>query len=396
MTKPFENITVLDLTHVLAGPFSTYQLAILGAKVIKIEPPGSPDCVRGRGPDQFQNKQQYGINFRVQNSNKKALSLNLKSVDGQSILKKLARTADVLVENYRVGVLNDLGLGYEAIKAINPQIIYCSITGFGQNNSRSSTNAYDNIIQAACGVMQKTGNNRQPIKTAASFVDYATGYSAAFAISAAIYQRSLTNQGQYIDCAMLDTALTLMAPEVSAELYQQSCKTQSYAPQKNEAGLGYYQTKKGQIMLGAFNFRQNNRLWQYFNVPEWSDLDSWEQLWLDSEAMRIKLTHLLLNKTAQEWEQIFHQIGIPAEQVRSVSEAVSMPHLEQRALFHELPQEPNEAAAVKVPVAPFSYSHNGPQITSPPPKVGQDNQEILASLGFNKTEIEQLKSDRII
>src|SRR5262245_35037223 len=155
--RPFEGLRVLDLTHVLAGPFCTYLLALLGADTIKIEAPGEPDEVRGRGVDPALNAALMGTNFLTQNANKRAITLNLKSARGRDILRQLVANADVFVENYRAGALRSLDLGYENLRQIRPDIIYCSLTGFGQSGPRSAINAYDNVIQAASGLMSLTG-----------------------------------------------------------------------------------------------------------------------------------------------------------------------------------------------------------------------------------------------
>ncbi|MBT7582466.1 MAG: CoA transferase, partial [Kordiimonadaceae bacterium] len=212
MTRPYENIKILDLTHILAGPFATYQFALLGADVIKIEPPTMPDPARGRGPDKAQNDALKGLNYQVQASNKKAITLDLKQTAGRKILLKLVQSADILVENYRSGALDELGLGYDDLKAANPKLIYCSLSGFGNYGDRAEVNAYDNVIQATSGIIEQSGGHKPGV----SFVDYAAGYNAAFAISAALHRREKTGQGTYISSSMLEVAMTLMAPEAAA------------------------------------------------------------------------------------------------------------------------------------------------------------------------------------
>ena len=215
----FEAVRVLDLTHVLAGPFCTYQLALLGADVIKIEAPYSPDCARRRGPVAALNAAGQGINYQVQGANKRALAIDLATPEGNKVFRRLAETADVVVENYRRGALDALGLDAATLVAANPTLIHCSISGFGAVGAWGDLNAYDNVIQAASGMMVQTGGAGPPVKTGASVIDYTTGMAAAFAIAAALHERTRTGRGQIIDVAMLDTALTLMAPEVSAASY---------------------------------------------------------------------------------------------------------------------------------------------------------------------------------
>src|SRR3954470_10997911 len=157
MTRPFEGIKVIDVTHVLAGPFAAYQLGLLGADVIKVEQPDDPDQTRGQGPDRALNRRGMGTSFLTQSSNKRSITLNLKSERGREILKKLVATADIMVENYRPGAFKALGLGYDDMRKINPTLIYCSMTAFGQDGPRGPMTAYDHVIQSTSGVMAGTG-----------------------------------------------------------------------------------------------------------------------------------------------------------------------------------------------------------------------------------------------
>jgi crotonobetainyl-CoA:carnitine CoA-transferase CaiB-like acyl-CoA transferase len=385
MARPFAGVRVLDLTHVLAGPFCAYQLAVLGADVIKIEPPGEPDCARGRGPDAALNRAGRGLNFQVQGGNKRALALDLKAERGRAILLRLAASADVFLENYRVGALAALGLGDEALAGANPGLIRCSLTGFGQEGPRAGVNAYDNVIQAASGVMARTGTAASgPLKTGAAFVDYATGWSAAFAIAAALFQRQRDGKGQRIDCAMLDAALTMLGPEIAAELA-------GGAPKRDEAGLGCYATAGGLLMLGAFTPRQNARLWAALGRADFAALDSWEALWSHAGAMRAALAERLRERTADGWMELFREIGVPAERVRGLDEAARDPQLAHRALLgRAAPGEPT------VPVAAFRFAHDGPLLDRPAPAVGEHSDEILGELGLAAAEIAALRADGVV
>jgi crotonobetainyl-CoA:carnitine CoA-transferase CaiB-like acyl-CoA transferase len=390
--RPFHGIRVLDLTHVLAGPFCAYQLALLGADVVKIEPPQMPDTARGRGPDDALNAAGLGINYLVQGSNKRSLALDLASEDGRAILLDLVDGADVLVENYRAGALEALGLGAEALCARNPRLIHCSITGFARGHEREAVNAYDNVIQAASGVMARTtGRSGEPVKSGASFIDYATGYAAAFAISAALFQRHASGKGQIIDCAMFDTALTLMAPEAAAALYEGPVQ-----PRPKEAGLGTYETADGLLMLGAFNVRQNKRLWKALGRADFAALDGWPALWEAAQAMREALVPIMRTRSAAEWEDYLHSIGIPAERVRTLDEAARLPHLRERGFFHRLDAALPGAAPVAVPLAPFTYAAAGPAIDRPPPRLGEHSAEILGEIGRSPAEVDALRARGVI
>ena len=376
MPRPFEGLRVLDLTHVLAGPFCAYQLAVLGADVIKIEPVGCPDPTRGRGPDDTKNAAGMGLTYQVQAGNKRAISLNLKVPDGAEILKRLIAGADVFIENYRTGAMAEIGFDYESVRVIKFDIVYCSLTGYGQTGPRAKTNAYDNVIQATSGIMDRSGG----VKTAASIVDYTAGMSAAFAISAALYRRRNEGQGVHIDCAMLDAALMLAAPELSAVL-----SAKGMEGKRSEAGIGCYETADGRLMVGAFNFRQNARLWKLLGEPAFADFDDWPAIWSASDAMRLKLTEILLTRSADNWVEIFHQAGIPAEKVRSLEEAAVDPHLAHRPLLRQVDSQ--QGGKATVPVASFGFSEDGPDLTLPPPSFGEHTHDVLRELGYSDGDI---------
>src|SRR5438105_1732552 len=269
LMRPFEGIRVIDVTHVLAGPFATYQLAVLGADVIKVEHPDEPDQSRGNGTDKALNRRNMGTSFLTQASNKRAITLDLKQPADRDILKQLAATADVFVENYRPGAFESLGLGYEALAAINPRLIYASFSAFGQNGPRGSQTAYDHVIQATSGIMAMTGTpDVHPVKFGAPAIDYATGMTGAFALSAALFQRERTGRGQRIDMAMLDVAMILMSSHVTGYL-RNGTHPKPHGNRHPHATNGAFKTKDGTlVMLGASNIRQQKRLWALLGRPE--------------------------------------------------------------------------------------------------------------------------------
>lgn len=382
MTRPYENIKILDLTHVLAGPFSTYQFALLGADVIKIEPPDHPDCARGRGPDPKLNAELKGLNYQVQAANKKAMTIDLKQEAGRKIFKKLIVDADILVENYRTGALDQLGLGYKQLKSINPKLIYCSLTGFGNYGDRAAVNAYDNTIQATSGIIEQSMGHKPGV----SFVDYAAGYNAAFAISSALHQRNITGVGTHISSSMLEVAMTLMAPEAAAAQYPVKTK------RDKEAGISAYETSDGILMIGAFTPDQNRRMLEMFDIlnidydKKLKKPNDWESLWSLSKILKDTLSKILKEKTASEWQNIFHENGLPAEKQRALNEAVNDPQLQ--AYFHKDEE-------VILPKAAYHFE-NGPEITSPPPGFSEHTDEILLSNGYSRDEIKMFRNEGVI
>src|SRR5471030_963331 len=269
MTRPFEGIRVIDVTHVLAGPFATYQLAVLGADVIKVEHPDDPDQSRSSGTDKELNRRNIGTAFLTQASNKRSITLDLKLEKDRDTMKKLVATADIFVENYRPGAFEALGLGYEALAAINPRLIYASFSAFGQSGQRSQQTAYDHVIQATSGIMAMTGTKDvNPIKFGAPAVDYATGMTGAFALASALYQREKTGKGQRIDMAMLDVAMVLMASHVTGYL-RNGAHPKPHGNRHPHATNGAFTAKDGNlVMLGASNIRQQARLWKVLERPE--------------------------------------------------------------------------------------------------------------------------------
>ncbi|HEY1309625.1 MAG TPA: CoA transferase, partial [Pseudolabrys sp.] len=266
--RPFEGIRVIDITHVLAGPFAAYQLAVLGADVIKVEHPDDPDQSRGVGTDKELNRRNMGTAFLTQASNKRSITLDLKQEKDCEILKRLVATADVFVENYRPGAFEALGLGYEALAAINPRLIYASFSAFGQNGPRGTQTAYDHVIQATSGIMAMTGTPEvNPIKFGSPAIDYATGMTGAFALSSALYQRERTGKGQRIDMAMLDVAMILMSSHLTGYL-RNGVHPKPSGNRHSHATNSAYATKDGMVMLGASNLRQQRRLWTALERPD--------------------------------------------------------------------------------------------------------------------------------
>jgi crotonobetainyl-CoA:carnitine CoA-transferase CaiB-like acyl-CoA transferase len=388
--QPFSGLRVLDLTHVLAGPFATYQLGVLGAEVIKIEHPVESDQARGVGRDRALKDRRMGSSFQTQASNKKALALDIKTVEGQEILRRLAASADVMVENYRPGALDALGLGYEDLSAINPRLIYCSMSAFGSTGPRRTHTAYDYVIQAASGIMAMTGTpETNPVKIGTPAVDYATGTTGAFALASALFQRERTGTGQRIDMSMYDVAMILMGSHVTEHLHT------GHEPgpkgNRNEfATNSCYETADGLLMLGASNPRQAERLWR---VLERTDMIQ-PTIAARAEAFDVEsrvLGEILKDRSARDWEEFFQDRHVPAARVRGLAEALEDSQLAHRSVVHNPDPGPAGEAALSVPIAAFRFAHGGPEISTPPPEVGRDTQVILTSLGYNASEIDAME-----
>jgi crotonobetainyl-CoA:carnitine CoA-transferase CaiB-like acyl-CoA transferase len=395
MTRPFEGIRIIDITHVLAGPFAAYQLAVLGAEVIKVEDPKDPDQSRDSGTDRALNRKRMGTSFLTQGSNKRAITLNLKSAAGRDILKRLVTRSDVMVENYRPGAFDALGLGYEAMAAINPRLVYCSISAFGHTGPKRERTAYDQAIQATSGLMAMTGTaETSPLKFGAPAVDYSTGTTAAFALAAALFQRERTGRGQYIDLAMLDVAVILMASHVTGYLRSGS-EPHPTGNRGHFATNGAYATKDGIVMLAAGNLHQQRRLWEAVGRPDLVKHD-YEARETDREREGAILADILLTRSADEWEEFFQAHHVPAARVRPMAEAVADPQIASRGTIHHFAEAPGVDGPFAVPVAGFRFADGGPSIETPPPQLGADTEAVLAEHGYTAAKIAEFRRAGVV
>jgi crotonobetainyl-CoA:carnitine CoA-transferase CaiB-like acyl-CoA transferase len=320
-----------------------------------------------------------GTAFLTQASNKRSLTLDLKQEKDREILKKLVGTADVFVENYRPGAFETLGLDYEALAAINPRLIYASFSAFGQKGLRGGQTAYDHVIQATSGIMAMTGTPEvNPVKFGSPAVDYATGMTGAFALSAALLQRERTGKGQYIDMAMLDVALILMSSHLTGYLRNRA-HPKPNGNRNPHATNSAYQAKDGLVMLGASTLRQQRRLWTLLERPDMIKKNN-EEREADREREAAVLSEIMRTRTAHEWEVFLQAHHVPAARVRTMAEAVADPQLQSRGIIHRHAAGNGVDGAFGVPLAAFTFAHDGPRIDTPPPELGQHNAEIFREL----------------
>jgi crotonobetainyl-CoA:carnitine CoA-transferase CaiB-like acyl-CoA transferase len=394
--RPYEGIKIIDITHVLAGPFAAYQMALLGADVIKVEHPTDYDQSRDTGGDRTLNRQQMGTGFLTQASNKRAITLNLKTEKGREILKKLVKDADVLVENWRSGAFPALGLGYDDLRPINPRLIYCSMTAFGQDGPRGVQTAYDQLIQATSGMMAMTGTpDVNPIKTGAPVIDYATGTMCAFAISSALFQRERTGRGQYIDSSMLDVSLMLMGSHITSYM-RTGHEPKPKGNRMDRASSQLYEAKDAPLMIAAGNRGQHERLFRAVgreDLAAQSSHDEREELY---ETQTEELQKIIEQRTADEWELYLQSRHVPAGRVRRLSESLKDPQLGSRRVLHRHEKIEGIEGPVTVPLAAFKFAEGGPSIETAPPRLGQHTDEVLASLGYSKDDIAKLRAEGAI
>lgn len=392
MTKAFDGIRVIDTTHVLAGPFASYQMAVLGAEVIKVESPNDPDQARMQGSDRTLNDIGMGTAFMAQASNKKTLALDLKTAEGREAMKRLISTADVFVENYRPGAFDELGLGYDEMSKLNPKLIYCSVSAFGSTGPRRELTAYDNVIQAFSGMMAMTGHgDGRPLKSGAPVVDYATGTTAAFAISTALFQRERNGgKGQFIDVSMLDVALILSSSHLTGFLWNGK-----HPEQKGNtfpfATIGCYQAADAPLMIAASNLQQQRRLWTALGHEDMIKTDNNQRLDAHAEETEV-LSKIIGTMSADYWEKFLQKRRIPVTRIRRMEEALSDSQVTGRHVLHKHAAPDSVVDGLTVPVAAFSLSDSLSEITLPPQPVGAQSTEILADLGYDSEEIEAMQA----
>jgi crotonobetainyl-CoA:carnitine CoA-transferase CaiB-like acyl-CoA transferase len=395
--RPFEGVKILDCTHVLAGPFTAYQLAVLGADVIKVEDPNEPDQSREGGGDHALNKQRMGTSFLTQGSNKRSIALDLKTDGGRETLKRLVRDwADVLIENYRPGAFKALGLGYEELSRLKPKLIYASMTAFGQDGPRGNQTAYDHAIQATSGITAATGTEASgPIKAGAPVIDYATGTMGAFAISAALYQTLRTGKGQYIDMAMLDVALILQSSHITD--YCHTGKHHKRAGNRMRfAENSMHEASDGLLQIAASNGRQHRRFYAAIGEPAEAGRVSLDERYARYDEKFTMVAAKIKQRTAGEWENYLQSKHVPATRVRELPEALGDPQLNYRGVLHRHENVPGVGKPVTVPLAAFKFAHDGPSIERPPARLGEHTDDVLAAIGYSAAEIAALRKAKAV
>ena len=391
-----DGIRVLDLTNVLAGPFCAYQLGLLGADVIKLEIPHTGDLARQLGADPSLNETLMGASFLAQNGGKKSITLNLKLEEGKEVLRRLVPSADVLIENFRPGVMTRLGLGYDELRKIRPSLIYCAISGYGQEGPMKDAPAYDQIIQGLSGVMSITGDEScTPLRVGYPIADTLGGITAAFAIASALVRRQNTGQGAFIDVSMLDCALVTMGWVVSNYLIA------GHEPQPmgnnnfTAAPSGTFKTGRGLLNIAANKQEQFESLVDaigrkdLMNDSRFAERENRKR---NRAALTQEIEAALAAKAAAEWEPILNRAGIPAGRVVTVPEALQNPQVQQRELLQTFAAVPGLRQPLTLTRAGFKLSGADPRVASPPPQLGEHTGDILRGLGYSDAEIERLRT----
>ena len=383
---PLAGVTVLDLTNVLAGPFAAYQLACLGARVIKIESPDG-DLARRLGADPAYSQKRMGISFLAVNAGKESIVLDLKHPQGKAVLIDFVDRADVLLENFRPGVMDRLGLGYEALRARNRRLVYCSISGFGQTGPLANRPAYDQIIQGLAGVMSVTGDPRSaPLRIGYPACDTIGGLTAAFAICAQLVQARSSGEGAYLDVSMLDSTIATMGWVVSNYLNAGVDPLPMGNDNFTAAPSGTFRTGNGLINIAANEQKQFEALADIVGAPDWKQ----DPRFAEREARKrhrpeinAALETMLVSRGAEEWERRLIEAGVPAGRVLSVPAMLGHAHVTEGELIQSYDDVEGMPRPVRVAKPGFRIQGTRPGAAAKPPALSEHRDALLAELGYD-------------
>ncbi len=400
-----DGITVLDLTRILAGPFCTQILGDLGANIIKIERPNNGDDTRRFGPPFLQNKEGEdtleSAYFLGANRNKRSVSIDISKKEGQDLVRRIAKKADVLVENFKVGNLDRYGLGYETLKNECPRLIYCSITGFGQNGPYAERAGYDPLIQAMGGIMSVTGEPQgDPMKTGVPIADIMAGMYATVAICAALRSRECDGQGQYIDIGMLDTQAAWLSIQAMNYLTSGSNPPRLGNGHPNIVPYQVFATKDSHIMLTIGNDPQFQRFCEFANCEELANDELYK-----SNSARVKnrdtlimaMQPVMASKTSKEWLTALQKLTIGCGPINSIEQVFNDKHVQERGMIIQMPHDAVDGQNVSLVGSPLNFSATPVTYRHSPPILGAHTEEVLEEvLELQEEEINELKGQSII
>ncbi len=396
MSQPFTGIRVLDFTQVFAGPFGSYQLALLGADVVKIERPGGDD-MRFGPPSKEWSERGLGTGWMAINANKRNIALDLTKPEAIAIVKRLAETADVVMENFRPGVMDKLGIGYEALSKVNPRIIYAAVSGFGQTGPERTTGAYDGKIQAMSGLMSITGSKESgPTRAGFAVCDAIGGMSLAFGVASALFQRTHTGKGQLVDVAMLDSALTFMSSFVVD--YTVGGHLQGPSGNRAQSRLptaDLFKVKDGHLLLAVNNDKQFVALSKAIghpDLPKDPRFVDWPSRIENEVALRAIIEEVFASADAATWDERLTAADVPCSRIWSLAEVVKHPQLQSRTILQKIDSPYGE---VELLASGIRYAHGGAEVKRFPVLPGADTDAVLSEAGYSAEEIAKFKADGI-
>jgi len=388
---PLRDLVVLDFTWVLSGPYATMVLADLGARVIKVEIPGRGDFARENGP--FVNG--LGTYFASINRGKESLTVNLKHSEGKKVIRELARRVDVVVQNFVPGTMENLGLGYDVLRAENPRLIYASCSGFGQTGPYRDRPAFDIIVQAMAGTMSITGEpGRPPTRVGYSVGDIGAALFLAVGILAAVHERARSGEGQHVDVAMLDSQVAMLENAFIRYLAAGEVPEPLGTDHPVVAPFGAFKAKDGYLAMAASKDHNWRVVCDVLGKPEWKEdprFATVPQRAKHKAVIRQLLEEVLATRPRAEWIEIFLRADIPCGPVSSVPEAAADPHVQAREMLVEVPHP--HGGTIKMAGTPVKLSRTPARVEGPPPTVGQHTDAILGEfLGLGPIEVERLRA----
>jgi len=414
-TQPaaLSHLKVLDLSRVLAGPWCTQMLADLGADVIKVERPGAGDDTRHWGPpflkDADDNDTTEATYFTACNRNKRAITLDMAQPEGQALIIKMAARSDVLVENFKVGGLKQYGLDYESLKAVNPRLIYCSVTGFGQNGPYAERAGYDLMIQAMSGMMSITGHadgepGGGPMRMGVALIDVLTGIYACSAILAAIEVRHRTGEGQHIDMALMDVGMAVLANQAAGFLNTGKVPQRQGNTHPSLAPYQTFETLDGSMLLAVGNDGQFARFCEAAGHPEWAKDGRFA-----SNTLRVKHRDVLIptlqavtrSRSTAQWIALLEDKAVPCGPINDIGQAFADAQVQARGLRVDQAVTRSQPvagamASIATVASPLRLTATPPVLHRPPPALGEHTDEVLAELGLDALQVAGLRQRGVV
>jgi crotonobetainyl-CoA:carnitine CoA-transferase CaiB-like acyl-CoA transferase len=397
MNRPFHGVRILDFTQVLAGPYGSYQLALLGADVIKVERIGGED-MRRTPLSRLWAERGMAPSWLAINGNKKSLTLDFRKPEAMEILRKLAAKADVVMENFRAGVMDRLGLGYQALAEINPKLIYCAISGFGQTGPYSHEAGYDGKIQALSGIMSITGHAEMgPTRAGFAVCDVLSGMTAAFAVASALYQRTHTNTGQFIDVSMLEASLAFLSAQV-ADFTVAGHRQEQFGNQaiSRKVTANLFHAKDSYLLLAVNDEKQYRALMTEIGRADVLDDPRFADWFLRKEneaALREIIEAGLAKRDAKAWEKQLNAAGAPSASIWTIEEVIEHPQVVARGVLQSVE---TQYGLLRLMGSGFQMAHGGGRLDTAPPELGSDTETILAELGYGTDRIAALRAQGVI
>ena len=397
MSKPFAGVKILDFTRVLAGPYGSYQLALLGADVIKVESRDGDDMRYGNRANDWE-KRGMAAPWVSVNAGKRSIPMDLKQPKAIEAIKRLVAKSDVVMENFRPGVMDGLGIGYDTLRVLNPKLIYCAVSGFGRVGPEAKTAAFDGMIQAMSGLMSITGfENNGPTRVGFAGADVMSGATAAFGVASALFQRTHTGKGQLVDVAMIDAVMGYLSQQFTEHLMTGRVHGQSANLSVTRKPTGdLYKAKDGWMVLAVMTEPQFQRLMKVLGRedaladPRFAD---WPKRIDNNTALHEIVEQAMKKETSAAWAERFAKSDVPAGRVLSIPETAQLDLMQHRTVLQDVdtPYGP-----IKVVGSGFRLEHGGGSVDRPPASLGQHTDEVLGEAGYSASEIAEMRTGKVV